>query len=53
MHHALSQVQSFGVGGHVKLPGSSAKEPNVYPFGTPYQTIYDDLKRKVRCPSLK
>ncbi|KAF5834753.1 RNA polymerase II subunit A [Dunaliella salina] len=40
------QVQSFGVGAHVKLPGSSAREPNVYPFGTPYRVIYEDLKRK-------
>lgn len=37
----------------MKLPGSSAKEPNVYPFGTPYQTIYDDLRRKVRYPFLQ
>eukprot|EP00200_Dunaliella_tertiolecta_P002138 CAMPEP_0202346016 /NCGR_PEP_ID=MMETSP1126-20121109/4991_1 /ASSEMBLY_ACC=CAM_ASM_000457 /TAXON_ID=3047 /ORGANISM="Dunaliella tertiolecta, Strain CCMP1320" /LENGTH=182 /DNA_ID=CAMNT_0048937371 /DNA_START=293 /DNA_END=838 /DNA_ORIENTATION=+ len=49
--HALLQregfeVQSFGVGAHVKLPGSSAREPNVYPFGTPYRVIYEDLKRK-------
>lgn len=34
------------MGGHVKLPGPSAKEPNVYDFGTPYQKILDDLKSK-------
>jgi RNA polymerase II subunit A C-terminal domain phosphatase SSU72 len=39
-------VKSYGVGGHVKLPGPSAKEPNVYEFGTPYQYIYNDLKGK-------
>ena len=41
-----AQVQSFGVGGHVKLPGPSAQEPNVYTFGTPYADILDDLRRK-------
>ena len=40
------QVDSYGVGQHVKLPGPSAREPNVYPFGTPYQQIYDELKAK-------
>lgn len=40
------QVSSYGVGGHVKLPGKTQKEPNVYEFGTPYQYIYDELKAK-------
>ncbi len=40
------QVGSFGVGGHVKLPGPSAKEPNVYTFGTPYKTMLEDLERQ-------
>mmetsp|Transcript_37694 Transcript_37694/g.63442 ORF Transcript_37694/g.63442 Transcript_37694/m.63442 type:complete len:192 (+) Transcript_37694:327-902(+) len=40
------QVSSYGVGSHVKLPGPNAKSPNTYPFGTPYQFIYDDLKAK-------
>jgi len=39
-------VASYGVGGHVKLPGPNAKSPNTYKFGTPYQTIYDDLMAK-------
>jgi hypothetical protein len=43
---APRQVSSFGVGGHVKLPGPSAAEPNVYTFGTPYAVILDDLQRK-------
>ena len=43
---APPQVSSFGVGGHVKLPGPSATEPNVYTFGTPYAVILDDLQRK-------
>ena len=39
-------MDSYGVGQHVKLPGPSAREPNVYPFGTPYQTIYDEMRSK-------
>ncbi|GHP05834.1 hypothetical protein PPROV_000458100 [Pycnococcus provasolii] len=42
----FAMVDSYGVGQHVKLPGPSAREPNVYPFGTPYQTIYDELRSK-------
>mmetsp|Transcript_23903 Transcript_23903/g.61373 ORF Transcript_23903/g.61373 Transcript_23903/m.61373 type:complete len:193 (-) Transcript_23903:82-660(-) len=37
------QVESYGVGQHVKLPGPTQKQPNVYNFGTPYKTIFDDL----------
>ncbi|KAI8466677.1 MAG: RNA polymerase II subunit A [Monoraphidium minutum] len=39
-------VRSYGVGQHVKLPGASKDAPNVYAFGTPYRTIYDDLRGK-------
>ncbi|KAG2441346.1 hypothetical protein HYH02_009939 [Chlamydomonas schloesseri] len=39
-------VSSYGVGAHVKLPGPSQKEPNVYKFGTPYKVIHDDLQAK-------
>ena len=36
------------MGGHVKLPGPTAKAPNVYNFGTPYQTMLQDLERQNR-----
>lgn len=39
-------VQSFGTGNKVKLPGKSAGRPNVYDFGCPYDTIYKDLVNK-------
>lgn len=39
-------VESFGVGQHVKLPGAAQNRPNVYEFGTPYTNIYEDLKSK-------
>jgi len=49
--HALLQregfkVESYGTGTSVKLPGPSAKEPNVYAFGTPYKQILDELTKK-------
>ncbi|KAI3840742.1 hypothetical protein MKX03_026637 [Papaver bracteatum] len=37
---------SYGTGAHVKLPGPSLREPNVYEFGTPYKQMFDDLRRK-------
>ena len=49
--HAILQensflVQSYGTGTQVKLPGRSAKEPNVYAFGTPYKVMHDELYKK-------
>ena len=39
-------VSSYGTGAHVKLPGPSLREPNVYDFGTPYKSMHDELRRK-------
>ncbi|WOL11864.1 putative glucuronosyltransferase [Canna indica] len=39
-------VSSYGTGAHVKLPGPSLREPNVYDFGTPYKYMHDELRRK-------
>ncbi|KAL0909796.1 hypothetical protein M5K25_020694 [Dendrobium thyrsiflorum] len=39
-------VCSYGTGAHVKLPGPSLREPNVYEFGTPYKQMYDELRRR-------
>lgn len=39
-------VSSYGTGAHVKLPGPSLREPNVYNFGTPYKQMFEELRRK-------
>lgn len=44
--NAEMRVSSYGVGGHVKLPGATQKSPNAYDFGTPYTEIHDDLQRQ-------
>ncbi|KAJ2764787.1 RNA polymerase II subunit A C-terminal domain phosphatase [Coemansia nantahalensis] len=37
-------IQSFGTGSAVRLPGPTATQPNIYNFGTAYNHIYSELK---------
>jgi RNA polymerase II subunit A C-terminal domain phosphatase SSU72 len=49
-HAVLSKkgfkVRSFGSGNQVKLPGPSANTPNVFDFGCPYESMYQELAAK-------
>lgn len=49
-HHALSKrgynICSYGTNSMIKIPGMTADRPNSYSFGTTYEDIQADLRRK-------
>eukprot|EP00095_Tigriopus_kingsejongensis_P007340 maker-scaffold589_size129586-snap-gene-0.46 protein:Tk07340 transcript:maker-scaffold589_size129586-snap-gene-0.46-mRNA-1 annotation:"hypothetical protein DAPPUDRAFT_39456" len=51
-HAALAKknydVESYGTGKMVRIPGPTKNEPNAYEFGTTYEDIYNDLLQKNR-----
>ena len=46
------EAESYGVGHRVKIPGETIHQPNVYEFGTPYDSIFNDLMVKNKQRSL-
>mmetsp|Transcript_16865 Transcript_16865/g.23471 ORF Transcript_16865/g.23471 Transcript_16865/m.23471 type:complete len:200 (-) Transcript_16865:2615-3214(-) len=40
------KLRSFGTSHNCKLPGPSIDKPNIYPFGTPYKKIFEELKQQ-------
>jgi len=51
-HNLLSKrgykTKSYGSGTCVRLPGPSARQPNVYSFGDSYERMFKELKAKDR-----
>jgi RNA polymerase II subunit A C-terminal domain phosphatase SSU72 len=43
LQNAGYNIKSYGTGAMVRLPGPSIDKPNNYTFGTPYQTMYEEL----------
>lgn len=41
--NAGMQVESYGTGTQVRLPGKSAMEPRIFKFGTPYAEMYRSM----------
>lgn len=39
-------VESFGVGSQVRMPGKRRNEPSLFPFGTKYSTMLSTLKSR-------
>ncbi|KAF9764280.1 RNA polymerase II subunit A C-terminal domain phosphatase SSU72 [Nosema granulosis] len=46
LNEAGYNVDSYGTNHIIKIPGESIDKPNVYPFGTSYKEIYEDLTTK-------
>jgi len=46
LNKGFKKVRSFGTSHTCKLPGPSVDKPNIYPFGTSYKQIYEELKQQ-------
>ncbi|KYR01144.1 hypothetical protein DLAC_02249 [Tieghemostelium lacteum] len=46
MTEGFKNIRSFGTSTHCKLPGPSIDKPNIFSFGTPYQSIHENLKQQ-------